>query len=189
MPGMQLPSTPYDDRVWSYLRIWYCKLAALGPSHGIMGRHPDNCMVHDNILSHHVHHYHYYCHHCKYRVRWYAPLLFHALPSYRPQEISSIPHRRMYVLSLFVQIRLVSKFSYYGGCPTDHALIGAIWVPSIIFEIVLFGMLFTKLFAHARQSAGMGVPKLIQVLNRDGIVYFVVIFCAPLIQPLQLFPS
>lgn len=53
---------------------------------------------------------------------------------------------------------------------------GAIWVPSIIFEIVLFGLLFTKLFSHAR-AAGGTCSKLISTLHRDGIVYFVVIFC------------
>lgn len=55
---------------------------------------------------------------------------------------------------------------------------GAIWVPSVIFEMALFGMLFTKLFSHARVIASGGTcSKLISTLHRDGIVYFVVIFC------------
>jgi hypothetical protein len=107
MPGLQLPGPRYDYGVWSHLRIWYCKLAALGQSYGVMGKYAPNCMVHDNILSCNVHYHHHYRHHCKHWVCRYAPLLSMPLPSYRPQGISSIPRRCIYVLSLSVRIRLV----------------------------------------------------------------------------------
>lgn len=61
---------------------------------------------------------------------------------------------------------------------SNICMIGSIWVPSICFELVLFGMLFVKLIRHAQLTAGTGsVPRLIRVLHRDGIVYFLVIFC------------
>ncbi|PVF97485.1 hypothetical protein CPB86DRAFT_785787 [Serendipita vermifera] len=78
----------------------------------------------------------------------------------------------------FVDSIFYSPVAHVCGVTVRPRTLGSIWVPSICFELVLFTMLFIKLIRHAQLTAGTGsVPRLIRVLHRDGIMYFLVIFC------------
>lgn len=44
-----------------------------------------------------------------------------------------------------------------------------------MFDLVLFGMLFVKIWQHAHRMTGGARSRLLKILHRDGFIYFIVI--------------
>lgn len=83
-------------------------------------------------------------------------------------------------MATVASLQLTPNIFYSPASKTCAVLIrpttfGAIWVPSVVFEMVLFGLLLTKLIQHARQTSAGLTTRLIRTLYRDGITYLVVI--------------
>ncbi|KAG8907934.1 hypothetical protein FRB99_001442 [Tulasnella sp. 403] len=63
-----------------------------------------------------------------------------------------------------------SEFNLCFATPPEWTYV--VWIPALVFEVMVFGFMITKAMQHARRHVAMPVA---QVLYRDGVLYFGVI--------------